>query len=172
MTTFTKDQAAQPTPYALGPDEGEHLHFLDNLATVKVRPGETGAMSAIEFSAPRGFGPPLHCHDDEDEIMVILDGEIEFRSGDNSFVGATGSTVYLPHGVPHTFQVLSDTARFSCITASVAGVPRFARMVTALGVETDEAVIPEPMDIDPGQVAAVGAQNGVQIIGPPPAPLG
>ncbi|MEL7155493.1 MAG: cupin domain-containing protein [Actinomycetota bacterium] len=168
MTTY---DTTPTTPYALGPDQGDHLHFLNHLATVKVRPGEVGAMSAIEFVAPRGFGPPLHCHDNEDEVMVILDGEINFRSGDDEFTGSAGTTVYLPHGVPHTFQVLSETARFSTITAATSGQPRFASMVDTLGEATEGATLPTPTEIDPGQVAAVCGANGIEVLGPPPPPL-
>ena len=160
-----------PGPYVLARDEGEHFHFLNHLATRKVSAGDTGSMTVVEFSAARGFGPPLHRHDHEDEIMVVLDGEIAFRSGDAELIGRDGSTVFLPHGVPHTFQILSDEARFTTITASRVGAPVFDLMVAELGEPTDEAVLPTPSEIDPGRVAAVCAAHGIEILGPPPAPL-
>jgi hypothetical protein len=40
------------------------MHFLNNLATIKVAPGSSGSMSAVEFVAPKGFGPPVHVHRD------------------------------------------------------------------------------------------------------------
>ncbi len=169
--TTTSTITGSATPYVLAAGEGEHRHFLDHLATTKVAPGSTGSMTAIEFLAPRGFGPPLHVHDDEDEVMIVLDGEIAFRSGDTESTATAGGTVFLPHGVPHTFQVLSDTARFTAVSASNAGVPRFDRMVAELGEPTAEPVLPEPAGIDPGRVAEVGAANGIEILGPPPAPL-
>lgn len=55
----------------LAQGEGRHLHFLNNLATIKVSPGSDGSMSAVEFLAPKGFGPPLHCHRDEDELGAV-----------------------------------------------------------------------------------------------------
>lgn len=176
--TMTKEAAASERalpdpsrPYVLQRDEGVHHHFLDNLATTKIGGTAGGAMSAVEFVAPKGFGPPLHQHDDEDEMMVILDGEIVFRSGDIETVAQPGATVHLPHGVPHTFQVLSDTARMVSITASRTTPPKFAEMVAALGDHTDEPVLPAPMDIDPVEVAAVCAAHGIEVLGPPPAPL-
>ena len=159
------------TLYALAAGEGQHRHFLNHLATTKVAPGATGSMTAVEFLAPRGFGPPLHVHGDEDELMLVLDGEIAFRSGDTETIATAGATVFLPCGVPHTFQVLSDTARFTTVSASNAGVPRFDRMVAELGTPTDEPVLPEWAEIDPGQVAEVCAANGIEVLGPPPAPL-
>ncbi len=159
-------------PYVLQRDEGAHHHFLDNLATTKVAGGADGTLSAVEFVAPHGFGPPLHRHDDEDEIIVVLDGEVAFRSGELETVATAGATAFLPRCVPHTFQVLSDTARILSITGSATGAPRFDAMVEALGEPVDEPTLPDPMDIDPGHVAEVCARHGIEILGPPPAPLG
>lgn len=159
-------------PYVLQRNEGDHRHFLNHLATRKVAAGDNGAVTAVEFVQPKGFGPPLHCHDDEDEIVVVLEGEIAFRSGDTESVGRAGSIAYLPHGVPHSFQVLSDEARMIAITATVNGAkPRFDQMVAALGTPSDTPTQPQPVEINPGEVAEVNARYGITILGPPPAPL-
>ncbi len=164
--------AARPGEVAvLASDEGEHFHMLDNLATIKVEAGADGSMSAVEFVAPRGFGPPLHSHQDEDELVVVLDGEIAFRSGDQETIGTAGACAFLPRGIPHTFQVLSSSARMLSVTSSPNATPQFDRMVSALGDPTTEPAMPEPMDIDPGHVALVTGQHGIDVLGPPPAPL-
>lgn len=155
----------------LGRDEGQHFHFLDNLATIKATAGSTGALTAVEFRAPRGFGPPLHVHRDEDEIVIVLEGEVAFRSGDTEIVATAGATAYLPHAVPHSFQVLSDTARMTSITASAAGAPRFDRFVGAVGDAIDEPVMPEPSPVDPARLARMCDEFGMDVLGPPPAPL-
>jgi uncharacterized cupin superfamily protein len=167
---ITIEQTTRPVPTVVPRDEGRHHHFLNHLATVKAS-GTDGALSAVEFVAPRGFGPPLHRHLDEDELVVVLEGEMVFRSGDDELVGREGAVAVLPRGVPHTFQVLSPTARFLSVTASGSGHPRFDRMVAALGTPTDEARLPEPGPIDPAEVARVNAAHGIEILGPPPAPL-
>lgn len=157
--------------YVLARDEGPHMHFLNNLATIKVAPGSSGSMSAVEFLAPKGFGPPVHVHRDEDEIVVVLDGEIAFQRGGEEIIATTGALAYLPHGVSHTFQVLSDTARMLSVTASAKGTPEFDLMVASLGEPTSIAEVPEPMDIDPAHVAQMCGAHGVDIVGPPPEPL-
>ena len=169
MQTNTLPSTEQP--YVLDRDEGRHGHFLNHLATTKVPAETAGSMTATEFVMPRGFGPPLHVHESEDELMIILEGEIAFRSGDDEYIGRAGSTAWLPHGVPHTFQVLSDEARATVVTASAIGEPVFARFVDELSEPTDEPILPAPGEIDPGQVAAAGARNGIELLGPPPAPL-
>jgi quercetin dioxygenase-like cupin family protein len=168
--------AAQPSlgPRILHPGEGRHLHFLNHLATVKVE-GTDADLSVVEFTGARSFGPPLHTHREEDELFVVLEGEIAFMT-DPADTGtdlraSAGGIVFLPKGVPHTFQIRSDTARWVCVTGSGSGHPRFDQMVAALGEPTDSPTLPEPGPIDPGQVAAVCAAHGIDIVGPPPAPL-
>lgn len=168
MTATQLSQGA----YLVPPGAGSHFHFLNHPATIKVAADDNGALSVVEFLAPRGFGAPEHRHDTEDEVFIILDGELRFRTGDNEAVGGTGSVTYLPRGKAHTFQVLSETARFIVVNASSGTEsPRFAEMVAALGTPTDEPVMPEPVYIDPARVSEICAAHGVDIVGPPPAPL-
>jgi mannose-6-phosphate isomerase-like protein (cupin superfamily) len=164
--TLTADE-----PVLLADREGTHLHFLNNAATIKVAADGRRSMSVVEFLAPRGFGPPLHNHLEEDELFVVLEGTIALFSGDVRFEAEQGGIAYLPHGEPHTFQVLTDTARIVNVTSSHAAAPRFDQMVAALGVGTDRPALPEPGPIDPGRVADVCRAHGIEILGPPPAPL-
>ncbi|NNC80668.1 MAG: cupin domain-containing protein [Acidimicrobiales bacterium] len=157
-------------PYVLARDEGEHHHFLNHLATIKVAPGSTGSMTAIEFVAPRGFGPPVHSHHFEDELLIILEGEVEVHIRDEERIASCGQTAWFPHGVAHTFQVLSNTARFMAVTASRTGHPQFDQMVTELGTPASVPELPEPTEIDPGRVAEVCSAHGIDVLGPPPAP--
>ncbi len=168
MTTDTPPARA---PEVIAPGSGQHLHFLNHLATVKVHPGTDGTLSVVEFAAERGFGPPLHRHDHEDELFVILAGELAFHRGDDRSTGGEGTIAYLPRGLAHTFQVLSSTARFVCVTACDAGPPRFADMVAALGAPVATPTLPEPSYLDAAEVAEVCRAHGIEVLGPPPAPL-
>jgi quercetin dioxygenase-like cupin family protein len=158
-------------PEVIAPGHGHHLHFLNHLATIRVTAGEHGSMSVVEFQAARGFGPPLHRHDTEDELFVLLDGELDLHCGDERFTAAAGDIALLPHGRPHTFQVLSETARFTCVTSSRTGVPRFDQMVTELGEPVEVPRLPEPGYVDATRVADVCREFGIEVLGPPPQPL-
>jgi quercetin dioxygenase-like cupin family protein len=164
-THHTSDQ-----PYVLPADAGQHFHFLNHLATVKVA-GEGRALSVVEFRAERGFGPPLHRHIHEDEFFVVLDGEVRFTSGDVEAIAKPGGSAFLPHGLAHSFQVISAEARFVTVTGSTTGSPRFDGMIAELGEPTAEPTLPTPGPIDPGLVAEVNASFGIEILGPPPEPL-
>jgi uncharacterized cupin superfamily protein len=169
--TNRTDMSPGSAPAVLARGEGTHHHFLNHLATTKVTAGDDGALSVVEFVAPRGFGPPLHVHADEDEVMVVLEGEIAFRAAGAETIARPGATAHLPHGVPHSFQVLSETARFTVVTASRQAAPVFADMVAALGTEVDEPSMPTPTEIDPDEVARVNAEHRIEVLGPPPGPL-
>ncbi len=164
----TEYATIRPEPSVLATGEGDHLHFLNHLATVKVSGRATGSLSVVEFVGPKGFGPPLHRHEHEDELFIVLDGRIAFRSGDLEIEAETGAHAFLPHGREHTFQVLSDSARFSCITASSTVTPEFDQMVAELGTAVAEPTMPTPGPIDPARVADVNRKYGIEILGPPP----
>ncbi|MGM0818217.1 MAG: cupin domain-containing protein [Actinomycetota bacterium] len=169
MSTYPTPNRA---PEVIAPGSGHHLHFLNHLATLKVRAGEDGALSVVEFTAPRGLGPPLHEHEDEDECFVVLSGEVAFHVADDRLTAGEGGVAFLPHGVPHTFQVRSETARFLCVTGSRVQAPRFDRMVVDLGADAPEGRLPEPGPVDAGRVTEVCRAHGIAVLGPPPAALG
>lgn len=163
-------ESAAPTVLEAG--RGDHLHFLNHLATIKVAAASDAAFSAVEFLAPHGTSPPLHRHEREDELFVVLDGRMRFRSGDVEHEAASGATAFLPRQAPHTFQVVSESARFLAITAASDGEPpRFDELVRALGTSTDSASLPTPGHIDPNWVTEVCREYGVEVVGPPMSDL-
>ncbi len=87
------------SPVMVARDEGERFHFLNTLHTAKIKGEHTnGTLQAVEFLAPRNFGPPLHRHDGEDELFYILDGELWLASGDVEAVHGEGAVAWLPRG--------------------------------------------------------------------------
>ena len=152
-----------------GPGGGEHYAFLNHLASVIV-PGEGRSMSVVQFDLVEGFGPPEHVHENEDELFIIMAGELELRTAGEAVPAVEGSVAYLESGVAHTFKVVSPRARLLNVTTSNgATAPRFDLMVSTLGEALTEPKFPEPTAIDPGRVADVCAAFGITVVGPPPA---
>lgn len=152
--------------HSLGRDEGEHFHFLNNLFTTKVDGDlSNGRLTAMEFVGPWGFSPPLHRHDLEDELFYVVDGEVRFVAGDADVVHGAGGTVWAPKGIPHQFQILSDTARVLQVTTPA----QFEEFVARLGERVAEATVPEPREIDGERVAKVCAEFDIAVLGPPMA---
>ena len=64
-----------------------------------------GRLGLIEAVVPPGpGGPPQHIHREHDEIFIVTQGKLRFRSGDESIDVATGGCVTVPSGTPHTFS--------------------------------------------------------------------
>lgn len=170
MSHTTTTTVTQPSLTEAG--AGDHLHFLNHLATVKTPHERTiSGMNAVEFTAPRGFGPPLHLHHEEDEIMYLVDGTLLLVVNGEEREASAGAVVALPAGVAHTFQVTSTEATFLTVAGGRRDAATFDVFVTAMGEPTTTATLPDPVEIDPGRVAAIAAAHGIEILGPPPAPL-
>jgi mannose-6-phosphate isomerase-like protein (cupin superfamily) len=58
---------------------------------------------------PSCSGPPLHMHEQEDELFLIESGCYEFQLGTARVHANAGDAVWAPRCVPHTFRVISDT---------------------------------------------------------------
>jgi quercetin dioxygenase-like cupin family protein len=90
-----------PTPYVLGPEDGEAFWGLDNsLWSLKATAEQTGGrFSLIEEVAPRGEGTPLHVHREDDETFYVLEGELTFYlDSDQPIPAPAGSFAHIPEG--------------------------------------------------------------------------
>jgi quercetin dioxygenase-like cupin family protein len=68
----------------------------------------TAGMALLE----PGAGAPLHVHDDADEVIIVVEGRITCRLGEQACEAAAGDTLAIPAGTPHSFQALGpDGAR-------------------------------------------------------------
>jgi quercetin dioxygenase-like cupin family protein len=155
-------------PIALGPDEGEALWFLGFLATIKASSETTGGrVAVIEHLAARGAGSPLHVHRREDEWFYVIEGELTFWVG-HVTAAPGGAFVYGPRDVPHTFEVVSERARF-LLVAEPAGLEGFMR---AAAEPARSLVLPPPPaePPDPARLGALAAEHGIELLGPPGIP--
>ena len=67
---------------------------------------ETGMSTNLSYSVAQvGTGAPLHLHED-DELIVILKGELEVRLGDETHVVGPDHTLAIPPNVEHGFSVV------------------------------------------------------------------
>jgi quercetin dioxygenase-like cupin family protein len=149
-------------PVFLGPGEGGRLgHQLGGEVALKVR-GEhsDGRMFAFETDVAPGEGPPLHRHTNEDETLYVIEGEVRFSLDGELETGGAGSLLFVPRGTPHTFQAVGDRQARILIHFAPAGMERFFDRFTAL-----EA--PGPEDF-----ARIGAEAGMEVVGPPLAQAG
>lgn len=53
-----------------------------------------------------GSGAPLHYHEEVDEVLLVMEGQLEFRIGDETRVVGPNNVVAIPARVPHAFVVI------------------------------------------------------------------
>ncbi|MEV5499349.1 cupin domain-containing protein [Nonomuraea fuscirosea] len=138
--------------------------FLGGRAQILV-PGTAtgGALSVMEFTDPKGHAPPLHVHEAEDEIWIVLDGEITFFVGDERHDLHAGAVAHGPRGVPHSYLVRSSDARM-VVAFGPAGIEDwFAANSSPISDVND---VPASFDIDATVASAMAYR--LRVAGPPP----
>ena len=92
----------------------------------------SGASFAIQEwrgSCPSG----LHVHHSDDEAWHVLEGYLSFRYAHSAEIARSGTTVFVPAGIAHTFTA-SDDARYLVVLT-----PRLSALIAALHEERDPA---------------------------------
>src|SRR5438132_12851683 len=115
-----------------GPGEAEALWFNGGLGVFRATGDQTeGRYAVMELLAPKGFASPLHIHRREDELFVVLSGEVRVQHGEAVMEAVAGSFVYSPRDVAHAFHVDSAEARLLLFfgPAGVEGFPEERRKV-------------------------------------------
>jgi quercetin dioxygenase-like cupin family protein len=112
-------------------------------------------------AARQGAMPPLHVRS-VDETCIVVDGTITFFVGTEVVTGRKGDTIRIPAGRPRTYRIDSEGARWRVLT-TVRSAVRFEEFGRALAVPVGRSWTPE----DEATVAAIGAENGIEILGSP-----
>lgn len=153
--------------YAMGKNQGRPLWHLGALLNFKALGSETeGRFWALEGLADQNMAVPLHVHSEEDEFWYILEGEIRFIIADETVIGKPGTFAYIPKGVAHTFQILTETARWFGV-----GVPAgLDEWFFETGEPAKSLTLPPPPSVPPNVEAIVSSlrRYGTETIGPPP----
>lgn len=162
MTTIQSTKAL-----VVARDQGRALWHLGALMTFKALGGETGGQFwALEGYADHHMAVPLHVHARDDEVWFVIEGEIRFHVNGSVYTGGPGTFAYIPHGVPHTFEVISPTARWFGV-----GLPAgLDQWFFETGVPAQALTLPPLPDSPPDVEAIVTSLRayGTETVGPPP----
>ena len=110
-------------------------------------------MGVWESWEPRGTALPLHRHTREDEQVLLFEGELTIRIGDETHHLRSGDTLALPRGIPHAHEVTSETAHI--LTVATPG--GFERLFLDLGTSEPAPVPPREVFVD--AVRALGVEH-------------
>jgi quercetin dioxygenase-like cupin family protein len=146
-----------PEPLIRRPDDSDATpNPVGGEITFAFRGDETdGRLTALVTIAAPGEGPPLHTHANEDECLIVLDGTFRFRLRDDVETAPPGSFVFVPRGVPHTWQNIGATPARMIVLFTPSGMERFFERFAALDRPGPETFLQ----------AADG--TGMEVVGPP-----
>ena len=122
----------------------------------------------LEHLGERGYGSPLHRHDNDEETFLVLDGELRVEVDGLQRAAGPGAIAVLPRALAHSFVVTSPTARFLTLHTPAG----FDDFTVRAGAPADSLDHP-PLDaapLDPAELARMASFYGIEILGPPPAP--
>jgi quercetin dioxygenase-like cupin family protein len=147
-------------------DQSEARWYGNSLWEMLVPNAVTGGkLSMFQATMPEGFSPPRHIHTREDEIFLVVDGQVTFDIDGELRTAGPGAALYMPRGVPHTFRIQSASAQILGVMAPGA----FEELFRNLSVSAGERTLPAPGSV-PFDVPAVMAEQerlGTLVVGPP-----
>jgi Cupin domain len=128
-------------------------------------------MAIVELVGPPGDMPPLQLHRRDDEVWVVVEGEMSFYVGtDQPIRVQAGGLALGPSGVPHTYRVESST---SARWLAVCTPGDFEPFVVAASRPAPRAELrPPPSPPTEDEITAVTAlagEHGIELLGPPGA---
>ena len=148
-------------------DRPETLWFMNSHVTVH----QSGAahpdgLSMMEMRVPFGDAPPRHVHHDEDEVFMLMEGEIRFQLGGQERLVRAGDTLLAPKGVPHAFRVVSPEGARAFVVCR-GGFERMVRQVSRPALADAPPRPAEPTPADIAALAAACTRQNIEILGPP-----
>ncbi len=108
---------------------GQAYWFMGDMFTFLVTGEESGrSYFTMEISVVPGNGPGPHIHHLEDEQFYILEGNLTYWVGDQTFQVSAGDFIHIPRGTVHAFKNGISPAKL-LVTFSPAGIEKFFQEV-------------------------------------------
>lgn len=148
--------------------------YMGHLFSALAGSGDTGGrFGLIEMVGPRGAGPSRHLSYHDDEGFYVLEGQLTFYIGEETYAAGPGTFVYLPHGVPHSYTFDTDQVRLLGIVAP-GGIE--AHFIDPWFSKPAESLTSPPPSTEGPDMAFLVAMTkdleryGTKVVGPPGLP--
>ncbi len=130
-------ESAGATLKVVHPAEGEIGDLGDGVGVAfKIDGGDTGGvLSIVEHPFEVGALVPPHVHHLEDEISIVTEGEIGFRSEDQEVVLARGGYIIKPRAQVHAMWNAGRTPARMIEIITPAGFEEFFRTIARMTAE-------------------------------------
>lgn len=129
-----------------------------SLKTILAPEATGGAMSIVDTVAPIGFSPPRHIHHAEDEIFVVLTGEMDVWINGEITRAGPGDAAFVPRGTEHSFLVNGDRPCRHLTILTPGGFEQFFNEMAE-----GECRIPQDMEA----IIEAAARHNTEFTGPP-----
>lgn len=137
---------------------GRRVSWMGTNYSITVATSDSaGIVGVFESVTPAGEGPPVHIHNNEDEVIHIIDGEFELWLDGQVSRAGPGMSVFLPRGIPHTFRVVGDRPGRILAIATPGGFENFF-------VEASERDLRIPDNMP--ELMELAERYGLQFVGP------
>jgi quercetin dioxygenase-like cupin family protein len=124
-----------------------------------------GRFSLIEGVARKGNVPPAHIHHREDETFYIVEGEMTATVGGQKIKGTSGSVIFAPRGIVHSFEINSEQMRM-LVLLTPAGLEGYFKECS---VPAPAMTMPPPAEVpysDMQKLLDVGTKYGLEWVLP------
>ncbi|WP_425617536.1 cupin domain-containing protein [Anatilimnocola sp. NA78] len=149
-------------PILRSPTEGRTISVVGDLYRFLATGAETDGKYAMwEAIVPPGGGPPLHTHSREEEAFYVLEGEITFQVGEETFTAGVGTFANMPIGSLHRFHNASDKPARMIISIAPAGLENMFMEVGQSIALGEQPQPPSKAEIE--KLLAAAPRYGVQI---------
>ena len=142
-------------PLHLPPPAGAEVLDVFGAAFRVLSDGSAAAGVVGDHHVPPGYGVPPHVHDSDDEIFVMLEGELTLTGPHGETRIGAGDCAQLPRGVAHSFRNAGETPA----RALVIALP--GHQALEMFRHFDRA-FRDPARISPDAIAAIAGQYGVR----------
>lgn len=105
--------------------EGRSVSLRGTEVGFKVESDRARGASCTEWVAAPGFDTGLHIHERLEETWYVLDGELRFQVGDDTFTAGPGAWVFVPPRVAHAFANRAEAPARFLLIMSPAGFDRY-----------------------------------------------
>jgi quercetin dioxygenase-like cupin family protein len=119
------------------------VHYLAHTFSFLATGDDTdGAYALIHCFFRKNFFPPPHFHKYEDESFYILEGAFNFQVGEKKITAGPGQLVVLPKNVPHSFNLVTDTAK-ALLLITPAGFETLFKEFSVPAITLDLPPVPD-----------------------------
>ena len=127
-TPADRSSASNVKVVVVGPDGGRTLYAFGSTAQFKLEGAHTAGRLCLGLAVtPPGEGPPPHVHHTDDELFIVVEGQLEVWNDGDWIPARAGSVVYLPRGSRHTFRNAGTTPSRHWVLTTPSGFEEFYR---------------------------------------------